>query len=509
MEHQYHLTKTSPTSSIPEPHVVIFPLPIQGPVNCMLKLADLILSLSNSAVSVTFVVTDFIHRRLIHHSTTAARLGKNFRFETVPDGLGDGGDDDENPRGLYQLADMTNTLQGQAQAEGSRLRAVLAYGAAEPGLKKAVTCIIADGFYGCMVDVAKELGVPLVYFETISPCGLWTYLCVPNMLRTRDLPFQGENDLDAAITSVPGMEAYLRRRDLPSFCRAYDPKNPIIQLVLNQVKNFPKAQGHILNTFDELEGDYFHNLRALCPNLYNIGPLHLNLKCRLKQKSTKSISNTLWQEDRQCLEWLDAQPRKSVLFVSIGSLASMTKDQLMEIWYGLLNSKTRFLWVRRPGSIIDDEGGKEAAVPIEVVEGTKERGCVVSWAPQEEVLGHEAIGGFLTHCGWNSTLESIVGGVPMICWPFFVDQQVNSRVVTEVWKIGLDMNKDECDRVVVEEMIKELMGTTRREEFLARAGVMAKLAAQAVDVGGSSYNSLNRLIDDIVYMRFPTQNYAY
>lgn len=496
-------TTTRPLSH--SPHVVIFPLPIQGPVNCMLKLADLILFLSQAAVSVTFLTTDYIHHRLVLHSTTLARLVHSmphFRFETVSDGLGPV----TNPRGSYQLADLTNSLEAEAQADGSRLREVLAYGSAEPHRKKLVTCIIADGLYGCMANVAKELGVPLVYFETISPCGLWTYLCVPNMLQAGDLPFQGEEDLDVAVTSVPGMETYLRRRDLPSFCRGYDPNKPVIQLVLNEAQNFPRAQGHILNTFDELDGDYFLHMQALCPNLYNIGPLHLNLKSRLKQETAKSFSNSLWQEDRTCLAWLDAQPPKSVLYVSIGSLAVMTKDQLVEFWYGLVNSKTRFLWVRRSDSITElkdqEAESKSLEIPVELLEGTKDRGCIVGWAPQEEVLAHRAVGGFLTHSGWNSTLESIVAGVPMICWPFVVDQQVNSRVVSEVWKIGLDM-KDTCNRVVIEKMIKDLM-ETQRDKFLARAEELAKLAAQAVAEDGSSYKSLNRLIDDIMFMRFPT-----
>ncbi|KAL2938840.1 7-deoxyloganetic acid glucosyltransferase [Bienertia sinuspersici] len=501
-DHIFH-QEESPSS----PHVVIFPLPIQGPINCMLKLAHLILYSSQSTISVTFLTTDFIRRRLDLNSTfrsvTTTNYGPHIRFETVPDLVGP----DEDPRGSRHVAELTRFMEDQAKAEGSRLREVLAYGSTEAELKKPVTCIIADGLYGCMADVAQELRLPLVYMETISPCGLWTYICLPNMLQAGELPFQGKEDLDAAITSVPGMETYLRRCDLPSFCRAYDPNNPVIKLILNEAKNFPRAQGHIFNTFDKLEGDYFPHIQASCPNLYNIGPLHLNLKCRMIQhKATNSYSNSLWLEDRSCLEWLDAQPPKSVLFVSIGSIAVMTWDQLMEFWYGLVNSKTRFLWVRRPCLIIglSDEEVESRALGVaeEVLVGTKERGCIVSWAPQEEVLAHEAIGGFLTHSGWNSTLESIVEGVPMICWPCLADQQANSRLVSKVWKNGLDM-KDSCNRVVVEEMIKELM-ETKRDELLVRANEMAKLAAEAVAKGGSSYNDLNRLLNDIKLMKFQT-----
>ena len=116
--------------------------------------------------------------------------------------------------------------------------------------------------------------------------------------------------------------------------------------------------------------------------------------------------------------WLDAQPLKSVIYVSFGSITVMTEDKLMEFWYCLVNSKKRFLWAIRPNLVIHGEG----QIPVELVEGTKDRGYMVGWVPQEEVLVHQAVGGFLTHSGWNSTLESIVVGVPMICWPYFADQ---------------------------------------------------------------------------------------
>ncbi len=196
------------------------------------------------------------------------------------------------------------------------------------------------------------------------------------------------------------------------------------------------------------------------------------------------------------MTWLDTQPLKSVIYVSFGSFTVMTKEKHMEFWYGLVNSKKRFLWVLRSNSFAEEHGENE--VPTELVEGTKERGYIVSWTPQEEVLAHQAIGGFLTHSGWNSTLENIVAGVPMICWPYFADQQVNSRFVSEVWKVGLDM-KDVCDRVIIEKMVNDLM-VERKEEFVRSVDEMARLAKESVSEGGNSYCNLDRLIEDIRMM---------
>ena len=310
--------------------------------------------------------------------------------------------------------------------------------------------------------------------------------------------------MDFPIKSVPGMESFLRRRDLPSLFRVADINDTGFQMWLTETQQTVRAQALILNTFEALEGPILSQLRTQIPNIYTIGPLHAQLKAHSEletDSTTLSESNSLWQEDRSCIKWLEDQPLKSVIYVSFGSLAMVTKEQLMEFWHGLVNSGHRFLWVIRPDSITGTEGRQE--IPAELEDGTKARGHMVNWAPQEEVLAHPAIGGFLTHAGWNSTLESICEGVPMICWPYFADQQINSRFVGEVWKIGLDI-KDTCDRCTIEKSVKDLMGD-RKEEFAKSAKEMVTLASRAVNDGGSSRSNLNRLIEDIKSMSVQSQ----
>lgn len=117
---------------------------------------------------------------------------------------------------------------------------------------------------------------------------------------------------------------------------------------------------------------------------------------------------------------------------------------------------------------------------------------MVGWVPQNEVLGHASVGAFLTHSGWNSTLEGVAAGVPMICWPYFADQTINSRFVSEVWRVGVDM-KDSCDRGIVEKMVREIM-VVRRKELWERAGGMADLANKAVGEAGTSSTNFSRLL---------------
>ncbi|CAA0809459.1 UDP-glycosyltransferase 85A3 [Striga hermonthica] len=468
------------------PHVLIFPLPLQGPLNCMLKLAEL---LCLARIRTTFLNTHHVHARL---PSAAAHYFPNqypglFTFQTLPDGL-----PPDNPRTGDQIEALLDSMD---RVSVPVFREIVVNRSDEP-----VTCVIADGIFTFAVDVAKEAGIPLLYFDTISPCGLWTYMCLPKLIQAGEFPFKDDN-LDEMITNLPGMEGIIRRRDLPSFCRTKDINDRIIQLVLKEDKHIPLSQGLIFNTFQELEAPILSQLHGVCPRVYAVGPLHAHLKTRLGVEASR-VSSSIWKEDERCVSWLDAQPSKSVIYVSIGSLAVITREQLFEVWHGLVNSGSRFLWVQRPGSIVASGFPEPGEVPPELLRGTEERGRIVSWAPQEKILGHPAVGGFLTHSGWNSTLESIVEGKPMICWPYFVDQQVNSRYVEAVWKVGLDM-KDTCDRAVVERMIREVM-VSKKDSFLERASEVAELARASVSEGGSSYADMDRLIEDIKSMKIPT-----
>ncbi|KAJ4812611.1 Glycosyltransferase [Rhynchospora pubera] len=129
----------------------------------------------------------------------------------------------------------------------------------------------------------------------------------------------------------------------------------------------------------------------------------------------------------------------------------------------------------------------------------EEQGRIISWAPQHKVLAHRAVGCFVTHSGWNSTLESIVEGVPMLCWPFFLDQQINSRFVSEIWQVGLDM-KDIRNRDVVEKMVREMMEGESAARFRKSARDLADAVKESISDGGSSFREFHRLIEDIKSM---------
>ncbi|KAL2666627.1 hypothetical protein AAZV13_01G020700 [Glycine max] len=466
-------------------HVAIFPCPAQGHVSTMLKLAQL---LALHGFHITFLNTDFIHHRLHRFGDLEALLQTypSLQFKTFPDGL-----PHHHPRSGQSAVDLFQYINLHAKPH---IRHILL--SQDPG-KPKINCFIADGVFGALtIDVAHQVGIPIIHFRTISASCFWTYFCVPNLFQSNQLPITGDEDMDRVITCIPGMENMFRCRDLPSFSRGTGSE---IVYALNslalETRESLQARALILNTFEDLEGSVLSQMRLQFPRVFTIGPLHAHLNTR-KESNTETTPSTscVGEVDRRCMTWLDSQPLKSVIYVSFGSIATMTREKLIEIWYGLVNSKKRFLWVVRPDMVGPKENGDR--VPAELEEGTKERGFIVGWAPQEEVLAHKAIGGFLTHSGWNSTLESLAAGVPMICCPSFGDQHVNSRFVSEVCKVGLDMKDVACDRNLVENMVNDLMDH-RNEVFLNSAREVALLANRSVSSGGSSYSNLDGLIQYI------------
>jgi hypothetical protein len=158
-----------------------------------------------------------------------------------------------------------------------------------------------------------------------------------------------------------------------------------------------------------------------------LGPLPL---VATAPHSTAIISGlSLWKEQEECLQWLHGKDPGSVVYVNFGSIVVMTNEQLVEFAWGLANSGREFIWIIRRDLV----KGDAAVLPPEFLAATAERGFMASWCPQQEVLNHPAVGAFLTHSGWNSALESICGGVPVLSWPFFADQQTNCRYQCNEW----------------------------------------------------------------------------
>ncbi|CAA7027261.1 unnamed protein product [Microthlaspi erraticum] len=311
------------------------------------------------------------------------------------------------------------------------------------------------------------------------------------VMNLADESFLTKEYLDTAIEFIPSMKN-LKLKDVPSFVRTTNPDDIMFNFVLHETERAKRASAIILNTFDDLEHDIIRSMQSILPPVYSIGPVHLLANREIEEGSEiGKMGSNLWKEDVECLDWLDTQTQNSVVYVNFGSIAVMSAKQLVEFAWGLAGSEKKFLWVIRPDLVV----GEEAMVPPEFLTETADRRMLASWCPQEKVLSHPAIGGFLTHCGWNSTLESLCGGVPMICWPFFAEQQTNCKFCCDEWEVGMEIGGD-VRREEIETVIRELMDGDKGKKMRAKAEEWRRLAEEATEHKlGSSVVNLETVVN--------------
>ncbi|KAB1220550.1 UDP-glycosyltransferase 85A1 [Morella rubra] len=469
-----------------EPHAVCVPFPVQSHIKAMLKFAKV---LHRNGFRITFVNTEFNHQRFLHARGPNSLDGlPGFRFETIPDSL-----PPSDSNATQSVRSLCDSILKNFLAPFSKLLMKLNTPTSD---NVPVTCIISDGFMPFSVTVAQELRIPVVMLFTVSACALMGFMQFAPLRDKGLTPLKDESYLtngylDTVIDWIPGMRD-IRLRDLPSFIRKTYPNDIIFNFVIETVKRTAKASGIVIHTFDALEREVLDALSSKFPHLYAIGPLQQLLNQSLDYP-LKSIGYGLWKEDTECLHWLNSKAPNSVVYANFGSIIFVTADNLVEFASGLANSKHPFLWIIRPNLV----KGESAVLPSEFVEETKERGLIASWCPQEEVLNHPAIGGFVTHCGWNSIIESVSAGVPMLCWPFVADQPMNCKYTCKDWGIGMEIDSD-IKREEVEKLVRELMEGEKGEEMKKKVLEWKKLAEEATGPHGSSSINLNNLVNEVL-----------
>jgi hypothetical protein len=311
--------------------------------------------------------------------------------------------------------------------------------------------------------------------------------------------------MDMPVDWAPGMSKHMRLKDFPTFLRTTDPDDVLMTFQLREVERSESAAAVIVNSFDDLERPALDAMRAIMPVLYTIGPLAS--VAEQAAGPVDAISSNLWREDAACLPWLDGREPRSVVYVNYGSVTVMTGEELAEFAWGLAGSGHDFLWVVRPDVVRGGAGtaSAAAALPPGFAEATRGRGLLVSWCDQEAVLRHGAVGLFLTHSGWNSTMESLSAGVPMLCWPFFAEQQTNCRYKCTEWGVGMEVG-DDVRREAVAARIREAMDGGEKGREMARRAAEWKDAAARAAV--ESLANLDSLIDDVLLSRTGGRRFA-
>ncbi|XP_052621243.1 UDP-glycosyltransferase 85A8-like [Lactuca sativa] len=470
-----------------KPHAICIPYPAQGHINPMMKLAKL---LHCKGFHISFVNTHYNHKRLLRSRGPSSLDGlPDFHFYSIPDGLPPS--DVEATQSIPALCESVPKHSLEPFCELiSRLK-----GGEESGVPPP-SCIVSDGCMSFTLKAAQRFGLKDVLFWTPSTCGVLAYTHYRDLVERGYTPLKDMSEvlngyLEKSLDWIPGMNN-IKLKDFPSFIRTTDINDTMLNYLITEAATIPRGSAVVLNTFDALEQDSVNPLITLNPRTFTIGPLHL-MQQHIENDQVKHIGSNLWKEDESCISWLDTKDPGSVVYVNFGSITVMTKEQLIEFGWGLANSKKDFLWITRP----DIVGGNEAMMPQEFVDETKERGMVTSWCPQEQVLKHLAIGAFLTHSGWNSTIESISSGVPVICWPFFAEQQTNCRYSCVEWEIGMEIDSS-VKREEVEAQVREMMDGKKGKMMKCKALEWKKKAEEAIVIGGSSYLNFDKLVTEVL-----------
>ncbi|KAG8383542.1 hypothetical protein BUALT_Bualt04G0024500 [Buddleja alternifolia] len=467
-----------------KPHAVLVPYPSQGHVTPMMRLAKL---LHSRGFYITFVNTEFNHGRLIRSKGPDSVKGlPDFKFETIPDGLPPS--DEDATQDIPMLCNSTRkTCLGPFKELLSRLNST-------PGGPR-VSCVVADGVMSFGIRGAQEMGIPDVQFWTASACAFIGYLNYRELIRRGIYPFKNDDyltdgTLNTKVDWIIGMHDVCFK-DLPSFVRTTDPNDIMFDFMGEEAQSCLKASAIIFNTFQDFEKQALEAVTSKFnfPNIYTIGPLPLLGRHVPTENLSNSLNSSLWKLDSKVFDWLDGRKPESVVYVNYGSVTTMTAQHFQEFAWGLATSKQPFLWIVRP----DVVKGESVILNKEFLEEVKDRGMLVSWCAQDQVLAHKAVGAFLTHCGWNSMMESICEGVPVICWPFFADQQTNCHYSCTKWGIGMEINHD-VKRDEVAELVNEMVEGEKGKKMRKKAQEWKKIAKAATDVGGDSYVNFEEFI---------------
>lgn len=416
-------------------------------------------------------------------------------------------------------------------------------------------CIISDTFLSWVQDIADKFSLPRFILYTPSPATLVLMLSLPDMLLQGRLPC--DSALDEAhkhSLDLPGLTHTLTLADVPSHL-LLPPTAFMFNYFIRHSKRIPNAAAVLVNTFDELQGSAVQAARALLdasptmwenslhrhqlPRVIPIGPL---LPSSIFCGSRASASRASGAEDDICLQWLQRQEPASVMYVSFGSMGELSREQVHELAWGLEASGMPFLWVVRgdgacflPSGFIVGMDFK-AGEGVELATGTApcddsqvqgdlnatpsafgssafgtsdadhitvvgsaarmketKKGLVVSWAPQLDVLSHPSVALFLSHCGWNSTLEAISAGIPVLGWPLFAEQKMNCRFLVDELKVAMEFSKEEGGLVgkeEVERVIREALEMERGHLMRKHISEWKGLARNAVTDGGRSQENV-------------------
>ncbi|KAL8146378.1 UDP-glycosyltransferase 86A2-like [Apium graveolens] len=455
-----------------KPHAIFIAYPLQGHVNPSVHLAR---KLAENGFTITFINTQYVHHECSRARgnkdddifVDARQSGLDIRYVTISDGLPVAFD-----RSLNHDQFMAALLHVFSAHAEEAVENILKSG-------ESVNCLIADTFFVWPAKVAKKFGLLYISYWTETALVFSQYYHM-DLLRMNS----HYDCLDARhepIDYIPGVKS-IEPKDMTSFLQATDTTTVCHQIIHKAFEDVRGADIVLCNTVYELESDTISALQSKIPFLA-IGPI-------IPFGITKNIVPTsLWAES-DCTQWLDTKPHGSVLYVSFGSYAHLRKTDLVEIANGLLDSNVSFVWVLRPDIVSSNDLNP---LPSGFVDEMGDRGMIIKWCSQMHVLRHPAIGGFLSHCGWNSVMESVWSERPLLCFPLYTDQFTNRKLVVDDWKIGINLSDRRIvTSVEVSEKVNRLMDGKSSSKLRDSIKHLKQILASALESDGSSEKNVER-----------------
>lgn len=458
-------------------HVLLVAFAAQGHINPMLKLGRL---LTSRGLTVTLATTELARHLILKSNTTTSYPQNPVHLEFFSDGLA---------LDFDRKADLNHFFHHFHHHGSRNLSALISTLSATQNRK--FSCIINNPFVPWVADVALEHGIPCAMLW-IQPCALFS-LYYRFHRGLNEFPTLTDDDAPVLIPGLP----LLATHDLPSFILPSNPLTSITKLLSELFENTDKLTWVLGNSFYELEKDAIDSMKEIQPFM-PIGPLVPSLI--LGKEDQEGSGFQMWKVEESCTEWLDKQLPSSVVYISFGSYIVLSSKQLENIAMGLMASKRPFLWVVKPPDVVSGEGqGKLSSELLKEVEG--QGGMVVQWCPQARVLAHDSVGCFVTHCGWNSALESVCCGVPVVAFPQWTDQPTNAKLLVDLFEMGVRVRTGGDGLVSAEEVercVEEVTRGPKAAEMKKRALEWKEAARAAVKDGGSSDRNLQAFVDEVI-----------
>lgn len=453
---------------VSKPHALMASIPAHSHIYPMLQLG---FNLISAGFMVTFASPERIHEHMM-------TLGQD-RFHPQ-------GHDSADFR-IIKIADGLPVYTKNDRPQASRFgEAIAKIEAAVESLMESlmkqrppVSCIISNTFLFGMQDIANKFAVPKIDFFPSAATLFAIDIHLTSCIAKGASPLQDLKDgEEVLIKDIPGLPP-LKKSDMAKELWIDDVSDAMNHILVRPFERIRESKFILINTFYELESQVIDALRAdklpICP----VGPLLPS--CFGNPNNSKiSEGHDLYEADA-CIKWLTTQEENSVVYVSFGSFVSLSKEEIRELALGLESSKRSFLWV------IHHKEEMELAnvLPKGFLERTNKRGKLVTWAPQVRVLAHAAVGVFLSHCGWNSTMESLAMGVPIIGWPLEQDQVTNLRLIVEKWGVGVALGHT-LHRASIKSAIEGAMQSSGMYQRARSIGEIARNATATMCRGSSS-----------------------